>query len=54
MGISVKKLNKTNTPIVVINNALNKLSKKVFFPEKVEEANRILKTVGLPELKSKR
>ena len=54
MGISVKKLNKSNTPIVVVNNSLNKLSKTVLFPEKVEEANRVLKTVGLPKLKHNR
>ncbi len=47
--MTIKQLNKSKTPIVKINKALDKLSDKVLFPDKLEEANRILKTVGLPK-----
>jgi len=49
--MTIKELNKSKTPIVKINKALDKLSKKVLFPEKLEDANDILKTVGLPKIK---
>lgn len=49
--MTIKQLNKSKTPIVKINSALDKLSGKVLFPDKLEEANRILKTVGLPKTK---
>ena len=47
-----KELNKSKTPIVKINKALDKLADKILFPDKLEEANRVLKTVGLPKSKS--
>lgn len=47
--MTIKELNKSKTPIVIINKDLDKLAKKVLFPEKLKEANRILKTVGLPK-----
>lgn len=50
--MTIKELNKTKTPIVKINKALDKLAEKVLFPEKLEEANNILKTIGLPKTKS--
>lgn len=49
--MTIKELNKRKTPIVVINKSLDKLADKVLFPEKLKEANKILKTVGLPKLK---
>ena len=49
MTMSIKQLNKSKTPIVKVNKALDKLAEKVLFPEKLEQANRILKTVGLPK-----
>ena len=49
--MTVKELNKSKTPIVKINKTLDKLALKVLFPDKLEEANRILKTVGLPKTK---
>lgn len=51
MALSITELNDSKTPIVKINKSLNRLSKKVLFPEKLEEANRLLKTVGLPKSK---
>lgn len=50
--MTVKELNKSKTPIVKINKTLDKLSAKVLFPEKLEEANRNLKTTGLPKTKT--
>jgi len=46
--MNIKKLNKKNVPVVRIDKRLDKLSKKVLFPKKVEDANRMLKEVGLP------
>lgn len=51
MTMSIKQLNKSRTPIVKINKTLDKLADKILFPEKLEEANRVLKTVGLPKTK---
>jgi len=51
MAVSITDLNKSKTPIVKINKGLDKLSKKILFPKKLEEANRLLKTVGLPKSK---
>ncbi len=52
--MTIKELNKSKTPIVRINKKLDKLAKKVLFPEKLEEANRVLKTVGLPKIKKRK
>ncbi len=40
--------NNPNYPVIKINRKLDKLARKVLFPKQLEEANRILKTVGLP------
>lgn len=50
--MTIKELNKSKTPIVKINKTLDKFAEKVLFPDKLEEANRILKTVGLPKTKT--
>ena len=50
--MTIKELNKPKTPIVKINKALDKLADKILFPDKLEEANRVLKTAGLPKSKS--
>jgi hypothetical protein len=47
--VTIKDLNKSKTPIVKVNKTLDKLSAKVIFPEKLEEANQVLKTIGLPK-----
>ena len=49
--MKIKELNRSKTPIVKINKTLDKIASKVLFPDKLEEANRILKTVGLPKTK---
>lgn len=47
--MTIKELNKSKTPIVKINKSLDKLAEKVLFPHKLEEANKVLKTIGLPK-----
>jgi len=41
-------LNKKKTPIVKIDNELEKFRGKVLFPKKLKKANEILDKVGLP------
>lgn len=45
----VKDLNKMKKPIVKVDNSLKKLNDKVLFDRKLNEANKILKRVGLPK-----
>jgi hypothetical protein len=47
--MNIKELNKKKVPIVKIDQSLNKYSEIVLFPDKLEKANEMLKTVGLPE-----
>jgi hypothetical protein len=49
--MKIDELNKTKTPIVVIDNSLEKYRGQVLFPEKLEKANQVLKKIGLPKLK---
>ena len=51
---TIKKLNKNNVPIVRIDKSLNKYDDVVLFPEKVEKANKMLRTTGLPKLPIKK
>jgi hypothetical protein len=46
--MTIKELNKSKLPIVKVDKKLEKLSKKILFPEKLEEANKTLKTAGVP------
>ena len=48
--MTIKKLNKAKLPIVIIDKSLDKLSKKILFKEKLDSANKVLKTVGLPKV----
>ncbi len=48
MDDTVKKLNSLRAPIIEIDNSLKKYSNKLYFPEKLEKANEILKKAGLP------
>lgn len=50
--MTIKNLNKSKTPIVKINKTLDKLAAKILFPDTLEDANCILKTVGLPKTKN--
>lgn len=47
----IEELNKSKVPLVVIDPSLERDKDKVYFPEKLEQANAMLKTAKLPELK---
>ena len=50
--MNIKELNKKKVPIVRIDKSLNKYNDIVLFPDKLEKANEMLRTVGLPKLKT--
>ncbi|GEO06184.1 hypothetical protein AAE02nite_38480 [Adhaeribacter aerolatus] len=47
--MNIKKLNNAKTPIITIDKTLENYKAKVLFKEKLDNANEILKTVGLPK-----
>ena len=47
--MNIKSLNKKKLPIVKIDESLEKFKDKVLFKDKLDNANEILKTVGLPK-----
>jgi hypothetical protein len=51
--MSVKDLNRKKTPIVTIDNSLEKLKDQPLFQEKVDKANEVIRKVGLPRKKKK-
>jgi hypothetical protein len=44
-----KELNKSKLPVVRIDKSLEKYKNKVLFKDKLDKANEMLKTVGLPK-----
>ena len=52
--MNVEELNKRKTPIVVIDNSLKKYKDMPLFQDKVDKANEMLRTVGLPKVEGKR
>ena len=44
-----KGTNKKKIPIVRIDNSLEKFKKQSLFQDKVDKANEMLRTVGLPK-----
>ena len=52
---TIKELNNKKLPIVRIDNSLEKYKNMPIFQDKVDKANEVLKSVGLPKeaLKSK-
>ena len=48
---SILELNEKKIPVVPIDKSLNKYSKVVLFPEKVEKARKAFEKFGLPDLK---
>ncbi len=50
---TIQELNQSKIPIVRINNSLKKYKTMPIFQEKVDKANEILRTVGLPKLATK-
>ena len=51
---TIKELNKKKIPIVRIDKTLNKYNDVVLFPDKLEKANEMLRTIGLPKLQSRK
>lgn len=47
----IEALNKSKVPIVVIDPSLEKEKGRIYFPEKLQAANEMLKTAKLPEIK---
>jgi hypothetical protein len=52
--MKIKDINKKKVPIVKVDKSLNKYSNKVLFPNKVEKANDMLRTTGLPKLQARK
>jgi hypothetical protein len=46
---TIQDLNKKNIPIIRIDNSLEKYKTMPIFQEKVDKANEMLRTVGLPK-----
>lgn len=51
--MSIEELNKSKVPIVVIDNSLKKYKYMPLFQDKVDKANEMLRTIGLPKAKGK-
>ncbi len=49
---TIEELNKSKTPIIQIDSSLEKYKDMPLFQEKVDKANEVLRTVGLPKLES--
>ena len=47
---TIQKLNDRKIPIVRIDNSLEKYKTMPIFQDKVDKANEVLRTVGLPKL----
>ena len=50
---TIKELNKKKVPIVRIDNSLEKYKSLPIFQDKVDMANEVLRTVGLPKMAMK-
>jgi hypothetical protein len=48
---TVQELNNRKVPIVAIDPSLDKHRDKIMFPDKLEKANKMLKTAKLPPKK---
>ena len=49
---TIIELNNSKVPLVIIDKRLNKLSETILFPEKVENAKKIIAKFGLPKMKT--
>lgn len=47
--MKIKELNKRKVPIVQIGNSLEKYKGETLFKDKLDKANEMLKTTGLPK-----
>lgn len=52
--MTIKELNQAKVPIVRIDKSLDKYKDTSLFQAKVEQANEVLKKIGLPEPKAPR
>ncbi len=48
--MTIKELNKRKTPIVIIDKSLEKYKGEDLFPEKLDKANEVLRTIGIPKV----
>ncbi len=48
--MTIKQLNKSKLPIIIIDKKLEKFRGKTLFPEKLARANEILAKAGLPKM----
>jgi hypothetical protein len=51
--MNIEELNKRKTPVVIIDNSLKKYKNMPVFQDKVDKANEMLRTVGLPKPKKR-
>lgn len=49
--MTIKKLNESKLPIVRIDKSLEQYKDQPLFQEKLDKANKVLRTVGLPKKK---
>jgi len=49
--MNIKELNSKKTPVVTIDNSLEKFKHLPLFQKKVDKANEVLRKVGLPKNK---
>jgi hypothetical protein len=47
--MKARELNKSKLPVVCIDKSLEKYKDQVLFKDKLDKANDMLKTVGLPK-----
>ena len=47
---TIQELNKRKVPVVRIDNSLKKYKTIPVFQDKVDQANEVLRTVGLPRI----
>jgi hypothetical protein len=50
---TINEINKRKIPIIRIDNSLERFKKMPIFQDKVDMANEVLRTVGLPKLSLK-
>jgi hypothetical protein len=50
---TIQELNEKKIPIIRIDNSLSKYKAMPIFQEKVDKANEMLRTIGLPKIATK-
>ncbi|WP_207632616.1 hypothetical protein [Foetidibacter luteolus] len=46
---TIKELNESKVPVVILDRSLDKLNDVVLFPEKVKKAKATIDKIGLPK-----